>query len=302
MLEEGARGPDRAPRAPALPARRSCTGPHLHRPPNATAPGRRRALTHPSLQQPGRRQAPGNGAETGAQSACMGGGRDNMGDADKTRLRSIDAELRAVAREGFSLMHEDVVRFGFHDGGLTYTTVMEAGCSRQAELSMQRRYYREPHMRVHSIGRSSSRGRPYDPYILAVQAGVISREEASRRSHDPDDPVKMRRGGSELSGPPRFGSGSNGCAGAVSVRVSRGSGSADCWNASPFPGRGLWCGDGEDSHEAHQRKSGMVAISLSGSGEGLGRAIARGYSIASTQPPTFATYVTLRWPRCERGG
>ena len=30
----------------------------------------------------------------------------------------------------------------------------------------------------------------------------------------------------------------------------------------------------------------MVAISLSGSGEGLGRVIARGYSTASTQPPT----------------
>ena len=36
---------------------------------------------------------------------------------------------------------------------------------------------------------------------------------------------------------PRFGSGANGCAVAASVRVSRGSGSADCWNASRFPGR-----------------------------------------------------------------
>lgn len=87
--------------------------------------------------------------------------------------------------------------------------------------------------------------------------------------------------------PPRFGSGSSGCAVAVSVRVSRGSGSADCWNASPFPGRGLWCGYGEDSHEAHQRRSRMVEISLSGSGEGLGRVIARGYSTGSTQPLTL---------------
>ena len=57
---------------------------------------------------------------------------------------------------------------------------------------------------------------------------------------------------------------------AGSVRVSRGSGSPKCWNASRFPGRELQCGYGEDSHEAHQRRSRMVAISLSGSGEGLG--------------------------------
>ena len=60
------------------------------------------------------------------------------------------------------------------------------------------------------------------------------------------------------------------CAVAASVRVSRGSGSTDCWNASRFPARGLSCGYGGRSHEAHQRRSRMVEISLSGSGEGLG--------------------------------
>ena len=68
----------------------------------------------------------------------------------------------------------------------------------------------------------------------------------------------------------RNGSGVSGCAVAASVRVSRGSGSADSWNASRFPGRGLSCGYGGRSHEAHQRRSRMVEISLSGSGEGLG--------------------------------
>ena len=66
------------------------------------------------------------------------------------------------------------------------------------------------------------------------------------------------------------GSGANGCAVAASARVSRGSGSTDCWNASRFPARGLSCGYGGRSHEAHQRRSRMVEISLSGSGEGLG--------------------------------
>ena len=37
----------------------------------------------------------------------------------------------------------------------------------------------------------------------------------------------------------------------------------------------------------------MVAISLSGSGEGLGRAIARGYSTAFTKPPTAALETRL---------
>ena len=56
----------------------------------------------------------------------------------------------------------------------------------------------------------------------------------------------------------------------------------------------------------------MVAISLSGSGEGLGRAIARGYSTAFTKPPTVKTriflesrFVTCRWlsvagPSCDQ--
>ena len=48
--------------------------------------------------------------------------------------------------------------------------------------------------------------------------------------------------------------------------------------AAQFSGRVSWCGYGEHSHKAHQRKSRMVETSLSGSGEGLGRAIVRGYS------------------------
>ena len=52
----------------------------------------------------------------------------------------------------------------------------------------------------------------------------------------------------------------NGCAVAASARVSRGSGSTDCWNASRFPGRGLSCGYGGRSHEAHQRRSRMVYV------------------------------------------
>ena len=123
-----------------------------------------------------------------------------MHETDADRLRAIDAELRTIAREGFTTMHEYVVRFGFGERGLVYQTVMEAGSPRQAELSFRRRYFREANLHVHSIWKSSSRGRPYDPYILAVQAGVISREEHGRRAHDPSDPVKIRRGGPDLGG------------------------------------------------------------------------------------------------------
>ena len=125
-----------------------------------------------------------------------------MRDIDSRRLREIDAELRTVAKQGFKTMFEYVVKFGFSDCGATYQTVMEAGSRGQAELAFRRRYFREANLRVRSVAKSSRRARPYNPYVLAVQAGVISREEHARRTHDPDDPVKMRRGWTGPDGTP----------------------------------------------------------------------------------------------------
>ena len=42
-----------------------------------------------------------------------------------------------------------------------------------------------------------------------------------------------------------------------------------------FPTHGSWSGSGVDNHEPHRRKSRMVEISLSGSGEGPGRVTSR---------------------------
>lgn len=123
-----------------------------------------------------------------------------MRDTDSRRLREIDAELRTIAKQGFKTMFEYVVKFGFSDRGASYQTIVEAGSRRQAELSFRRRYYRETNLRVRSAAKSSKRGRPYNPYVLAVQAGIVSREEHARRAHDPEDPVKMRRGGPDRTG------------------------------------------------------------------------------------------------------
>ena len=72
--------------------------------------------------------------------------------------------------------------------------------------------------------------------------------------------------------------GTNGCAVAVNTRTSPGKGIASYWRAFPFRGPASQSESGGHSHEPAQRKSRMVEISLSGSGEGPGRAISRGYS------------------------
>ena len=84
---------------------------------------------------------------------------------------------------------------------------------------------------------------------------------------------------------PRSGTGTRGFAVEATERVSRGRGSWRCWNATLCRFLGFACASGARSHESHQRKSRMVEISLSGSGEGLGGVILRGYSTIETGTP-----------------
>ena len=125
-----------------------------------------------------------------------------MQDTDSSRLREIEVELRAIAKHAFTTMYEYIVSFGFSDRGASYQTVIEAGSRRQAELSFRCRYFRETNLRVHSVAKSSKHGWPYNPYVLAVQSGVISREEHARRAHDPDDPVEDEARWTEPDGTP----------------------------------------------------------------------------------------------------
>ena len=83
---------------------------------------------------------------------------------------------------------------------------------------------------------------------------------------------------------PRSGTGTSGFAVEATERVSRGRGSWRCWNATLCRFLGFACASGARSHESHQRKSRMVEISLSGSGEGLGGVILRGYSTGRWRP------------------
>ena len=82
---------------------------------------------------------------------------------------------------------------------------------------------------------------------------------------------------------PRSGTGTSGFAVEATERVSRGRGSWRCWNATLCRFLGFACASGARSHESHQRKSRMVEISLSGSGEGLGGVILRATRRATRQ-------------------
>ena len=73
----------------------------------------------------------------------------------------------------------------------------------------------------------------------------------------------------------RSGPGTSGCAVAASASVSRGRGLRISSDRCLSPAHGSRSGSGVCNHESHQRKSRMVEISLSGSGEGPGRVTAR---------------------------
>jgi hypothetical protein len=73
----------------------------------------------------------------------------------------------------------------------------------------------------------------------------------------------------------RSGPGTRGCAVAASASVSRGRGLRLSSDSGLFPAHGSRSGSGGCNHESHQRKSRMVEISLSGSGEGPGWATSR---------------------------
>ena len=73
----------------------------------------------------------------------------------------------------------------------------------------------------------------------------------------------------------RSGPGTSGCAVAASASVSRGRGLRISSDRGLFPAHGSRSGSGVGNHESHQRKSRMVEISLSGSGEGPGWATSR---------------------------
>src|SRR5262249_51260714 len=73
----------------------------------------------------------------------------------------------------------------------------------------------------------------------------------------------------------RSGPGTSGCAVAASASVSRGRGLRISSDRCLFPPHGSRSGSGVCNHESHQRKSRMVEISLSGSGEGPGWATSR---------------------------
>ena len=74
------------------------------------------------------------------------------------------------------------------------------------------------------------------------------------------------------------GLGISGSAVGANVSVSTGNGSRICFAIFLSRGLGSLSRSGVRNHEAHSRRSRMVEISLSGSGEGSGWVIAPGYS------------------------
>ena len=78
----------------------------------------------------------------------------------------------------------------------------------------------------------------------------------------------------------------------ANANVSTGSGSRIYFATFRSPSLGSSSRSGDRNHEPHQRRSRMVEISLSGSGEGSGWATAPGYSTAAFSAPPILGILT----------
>ena len=90
------------------------------------------------------------------------------------------------------------------------------------------------------------------------------------------------------------GGGASGSVGAAEAGACHGNDSGVYSRPTLCPKRES-CTTYDVEQRTHCLTSRMVAISLSGSGEGLGRAIARGYSTGFTQPPTSHYHIIVRF-------
>jgi hypothetical protein len=145
-------------------------------------------------------------------------------------------------------------------------------------LEVVERARREPEGRFHSLAHRIDVPALKRAYRRTRKSAAVAVDGVTKEQHGQNLEGTLQDLHARMKAKRRGGLGTSCSAVGVNASVSHGNGSRTCFATFRSRNLGSLSRSGVRNHEAHSRRSRMVEISLSGSGEGLGWVTAPGYS------------------------